>query len=167
MIKPNLKRIFLDTNILMYDFIARNEFYQERLPENFYMSLINATEQAIKFIRKDKNFITYTASFSIPRLASLLSQRPLRVPTLDIIDEIERISSKNRIMRLPETSIETLINIVKNTENLHNVDVEDSFQWKLCTEAKCYYFMTANIRDFNEFSDIQIIHPSNYRRINY
>jgi predicted nucleic acid-binding protein len=42
--KTDYKRIFLDTNILMYDFLARNQQYWERLPDNMDMGLINATE---------------------------------------------------------------------------------------------------------------------------
>lgn len=165
--KPSLKRIFLDTNILMYDFLARHEEYWDRLPENLDMGLIRATEQAITFIRRDRNLSTYTAPFSLPRLASLLAQRPLRLNSLEIVTELERVVNKNQINGLSKTLISEILATIRNNDTLHKVDVEDAFQWKMCVEAGCHYFLTANERDFSEFSDIQVVLPNKYRNIEY
>lgn len=159
-LKRNPKYIFLDTNILVYDFMARNLGYlRNNEPQELYLQ----TDLALKFIRKDKNFKTYTASFSIPRFVSLLAQR--NVPQQEVLDELDRILLKNTIIGLSESLIQKTVNAVR--DNALVADLEDAFQYNVCREGHCFYLLTANTRDFAGFTDIQIIHPKDHRTIEY
>lgn len=162
MTKPNPKRVFLDTNILMYDFFARNIHY---LPQEIDTGLINATEEAMRFIRKDKNLTTYLASFSIPRLSSLLSQRRLQIPRIEIVTELERVLEKNNTVGLSATLSKTILAKIKKDELI--VDIEDAFQYAVCVESNCFYLLTADGKGFKGFTDIDAIHPTDYRSIEY
>jgi hypothetical protein len=107
--KLHTKRIFLDTNILVYDFLFRTPEYIPQ-PDALYQQ----TNDALKYIQKQKVFKTYTASFSIPRLASLLARQ--RVPKLTVITEIERILLKHNTVGLSETIVSNSIAEFKNNE---------------------------------------------------
>lgn len=154
--KLSTKRIFLDTNILVYDFLQRNpEFIPQ--PDALY----SQTDESLRYIQKQKVFQTYVASFSIPRLASLLAQR--RVSKDLVVEELERIGLRHQIVGLSETIVKNAVSEFKNNDLI--TDMEDVFQFVVARENRCFYLLTANIRDFQNFLGMEIIHPKDYRAI--
>jgi hypothetical protein len=79
-------RVFLDTNILVYDFIFRN---QQFLPADTDMTLYQNSHDALTYLRRERRFKLYTASFSIARLASILQTR--NVSKSLVIKEVENL----------------------------------------------------------------------------
>ncbi len=159
--KPSENRIFLDTNILMYDFFSRNPYF---LPvEQQGEALYNQTFDAMKFIRKQQKVKTYVASFSIPRFVSLLARVRPRIPKSEVIKELERIYSYHIIAGLSQTMLENATSEFKNNDLI--TDLEDVFQFVVARDSRCFFFLTANVIDFENFVGLDIIHPSEYRNL--
>jgi hypothetical protein len=92
-----MSRIFLDTNILVNDFLHRHPDYPKlKVDKNR-----NHCANAVAFIRKRRHLKTYIASFSIARFVSLLSD--LKVPREIILNELDMLIAKNTIVSLTQT----------------------------------------------------------------
>ncbi|MEY4926993.1 MAG: hypothetical protein RI894_1429 [Bacteroidota bacterium] len=68
-------RIFIDTNVLVYDFLHRNPVYAKQGVPKLHQQSFDALEM----FRKHPHYKTYIASFSIARFVSLL-QSTYKVP---------------------------------------------------------------------------------------
>jgi predicted nucleic acid-binding protein len=148
-------RVFLDTNILMNDFLHRFPQFA-RLPDD--VNRLHCAN-AIQHVRRNRLFKTYIASFSIARLVSLLES--LRVPKNIVVQEIERLLAKNNVVNLTASLISNATDLFKNDPLL--TDFEDAFQYAVCRNNDCYYLLTLNIKDFRHFQSIVVVHPVKYR----
>jgi hypothetical protein len=54
---------------------------------------------------------------------------------------------------------------IKTALNLKGTDVEDNIQYSLSKKLKCYWFITNNIKDYNSFMDIDVLLPTQVRKI--
>jgi predicted nucleic acid-binding protein len=148
-------RVFLDTNILMNDFLHRFPQYA-RLPDD--VNRLHCAN-ALQPVRRNRLFKTYIASFSIARLVSLLES--VRVPKNIVIQEIDRLLAKNNVVNLTSVLIRNATDLFKNDPLL--TDFEDAFQYAVCRNNDCYYLLTLNIKDFRHFQSIVVVHPIKYR----
>jgi predicted nucleic acid-binding protein len=158
MLKLFANRVFLDTNILVYDFIFRN---QDFLPANADINLYQNSHDALTYLRRNRKFKLYTASFSIARLASILQTRGISKNL--VAREVEELIKKVSIVGLPAAVIEKSIIEFKNNDLA--TDIEDIFQFVVSRDNQCYYILTANNRDFRFFDTAKVVRPENHRLI--
>jgi predicted nucleic acid-binding protein len=156
--KLDSRRIFLDTNILVNDFLYRYPQYGKLVVD---VNRLHCGE-AVRFIRQKRIHHTYIASFSIARFVSLLSD--LKVPKVIVLKEMELLLAKNTIVSLTSKLIVESIRIARNDEDIK--DIEDALQYIVCYNHACFYLLTLNTKDFKKFTNISVIHPSNHRVVN-
>jgi predicted nucleic acid-binding protein len=153
-------RIFLDTNILLNDFLHRYPQFA-RLGNSTDILHSREAHQALTYIRRNRLFKTYVASFSIARFVSFLDS--LRVPKNIAVQEINMLLAKNTILTLTQTLVREATDLFDSDTRLR--DFEDAFQFIVCQDHKCYYFLTLNSKDFRFFPSIMVVTPSKYRII--
>ena len=150
-------RIFLDTNILVGDFLYRNPQYDKTTKNPNAIHAYNA----LRTIRKSRKHRTYIASFSLPRLASLL--QGYKVPKSLVIQELEDLLQRNSIVGLSAALIQVALDDFKHDKAVK--DVEDALQFVVCRDNNCYTMLTANTKDFKNVFNVDVKHPSQYRSI--
>jgi predicted nucleic acid-binding protein len=154
-----MSRIFLDTNILVNDFLHRYPEYPKiKVDKNR-----NHCANAVTFIRQRRHLKTYIASFSIARFVSLLSD--LKVPREVTLKELDMLMAKNTIVSLTQKLIVKTIQTARKNPKIK--DVEDALQYTVCHDNRCYFLLTLNTKDFVEFADISALHPSKCRFIDF
>ena len=154
--KRQENRIFIDTNIIVYDFFARNPQFCKEVSKNMIFS-----QQAITAIRKNRHFQTYIADFSIPRFASLLQAQ--KVPKAIVSAEIQNLIAKNAVIGLSKSLISKAIADFSQNDSIK--DWEDIFQYVVSGECACLHIVTANTKDFVNFPQINLVHPQKIRYI--
>jgi hypothetical protein len=154
-----MSRIFLDTNILVNDFLHRYPQYPKiKVDKNR-----QHCADAMVFIRKRRNLKTYIASFSIARFVSLLGD--LKVPREITLKELDMLMAKNTVVSLTQKLIVKTIQTAR--KNVKIKDMEDALQYTVCHDNHCYFLLTLNTKDFIEFADISALHPSKCRFIDF
>jgi len=152
-------RVFLDTNVLINDFFFRNPKYI-KINSKDYLPCY----ETIKFLKKNKNkYKIFVSSHSIARFISLLNDK--KVPKSISISEIKILLNSYEIVNLTKTLIEKVVTEFEHKELVK--DLEDAFQYQVSSSNGCLYLFTINTKDFKNFLNVKVLHPKNYRTINY
>lgn len=115
MAKSSVNRVYLDTNVLINDYLFRAKKSKKADAVDAHNCLI--------FLRKPENgFQLYTSTLSIAQLVSTLSK--LKIGNTAITAEIATILSKYNVVNFVKENVTTAIATTAK-------DVEDSFQYSL------------------------------------
>jgi len=153
-------RVFVDTNVLVYDFFHRNPGYN---PGSDIARIAAHSNAALTHISRQRGYRLFTAAFSLARLVSLLQQR--KVPKSVAVGEVRRVLSKMSVVGLPSSLM--LSGLDEFERNADAKDLEDVFQYLVCRQNRCRYLLTANGKDFRFFRNVLVVHPESYRIITF
>lgn len=139
-------KVFVDTNVLINDFL-----YRVRNVETGKKSSI-----VLQFIRQKKHD-TFIASFSILQLISTFQTQRNRVDIDVLQTEINRIISHHNIIELTEQDI------INGVFRENATDLEDSVQYELSQKLKCNFILTNNRKDFVNFLNVIVATPKKWK----
>ncbi len=139
-------RVYVDTNILINDFLFRSEGKENS--RTAYNALI--------YLRAKPKVNLYIASFSIIQVVSTLNKAKIKDDA--IREELKRIMEKYTVGNFLDTDI-------KKGIELDSRDIEDSFQYVISQKLKCAYILTDNLKDFKRFKDVVVVNSSKVRKI--
>ncbi len=139
-------RVFVDTNLLVNDYLFRSEGLEKS----------RAAFDALNFLRAKPRSTLYVASFSLVQLVSTLSRQ--KVKDAKIREELQFVLERYQLVDF------TKAEIVRGL-NLAGRDVEDAFQYAVSQKMRCRYILTNNVKDFKGFTDIIIAKPEKVRKI--
>lgn len=149
-------RVFLDTNVLIYDI-----FYRHKILKSPYLDDVGNlglhSHSALGYLMALNKTTCYIASFSVVQVLSTLS-RTKEIPKNVVKGEIESIVGRFEIVDFTKKDILSAL-------SLGTKDLEDGFQYALGQKTKCFYIVTNNVKDFSQFQDVRILKPKNIRLI--
>ncbi len=142
----SVNRVFVDTNVLINDFLFRIK--KNKSAEFDYKALL--------FLER-KNAEMYIASFSIVQFVSTCQRAKIKDDL--IIVEIKKIMGRYNIIDFTKEDIE------KSFNQLEQQDIEDVWQYTLSQKLRCRHILTANTKDFKSFANIELHKPKDIQTI--
>jgi predicted nucleic-acid-binding protein len=139
-------RVFVDTNLLINDYLFRVEKRENS----------RVAANALFYLRSKSRVNLYIASFSIIQLVSTLSRG--KISDVNIRAELRYVQEHYTIVDFTNADI-------KQGLALPGKDVEDGFQYAVSKKMKCRYILTDNVKDFTVFDDVVIVKPAKIRKI--
>jgi predicted nucleic acid-binding protein len=139
-------RVFIDTNLLINDYLFRLENRENS----------RIASDALIYLRSKPRVNLYIASFSIVQVVSTLSRA--KVSDADIRNELRYVRERYTVVDFTNADIEQGL-------LLPGKDVEDGFQYAVSRKMKCRYILTDNVKDFVIFDDVVIVKPAKVRKI--
>ncbi|TAE06251.1 MAG: type II toxin-antitoxin system VapC family toxin [Bacteroidetes bacterium] len=150
MLKNFSNRVFIDTNVFLYEIFYRN------FPENeAYEKQGKQADLALKYLKKQSQVTLYVASFTLVQILSTLSNHR-QFPNQQIPQEIVQILENYEVIDFTQADMKEAI-------ALNAPDLEDAFQYTLSQKLRCAYILSENTRDFNQFQNIQVFKPKKVR----
>jgi len=122
-------RVFVDTNLLINDYLYRAEGFEKS----------RVAYDALNFLRAKPKSTLYVASFSLVQLISTLSRQ--KVSDAIIREELQFIVARYQLVDFTKADIMRGLNLAGR-------DVEDAFQYAVSQKMRCRYILTDNVKDF-------------------
>lgn len=133
----NKNNIFIDTNVLI------GAYADIEKDKKAWLYLISLNGKRL-----------FTSSLSIAQLASVFQKKRTNSEIIKIITDI---SHRVEILSCTKQDIQRALE-VKRT------DIEDNIQYVISSKMKCYYFITNNIKDYNNMANIVAVKPDKIRK---
>lgn len=134
----NSNNIFIDTNVLIGAYLR-----------------LQKDEKAWRYLCSLKGKRLFTSALSIAQLASVFQKRKKNSEIRQIIADIMH---KTTVLACNDSDI-------KEALTFEQADIEDNIQYAISSKMKCYYFITNNIKDYTQFTNIHPLSPSDARTI--
>lgn len=133
-------RIFVDTNVIIGAWAGR--------PNDV---------RCLQYLFALKGKRLYLSTLSIAQFVSVFQKKR---PADDIRKHVKYLLTKFNMVAFAEKDIEAAM------DETDNADIEDSIQYALCRKVKCQHFITNNIKDYSGYYLLNVLKPSQSRRIN-
>jgi predicted nucleic acid-binding protein len=138
-------RVFIDTNILINDFLYRH--LQRTTGLEAHNALVSL---------KSKGKQMYIAIFAILQVVSTLERA--RIDKEEVAKEVKRLTERYELVHLAQIDIE-------NALSYQDLDLEDCIQYELSQKVKCFYILTDNVKDFRSFKNIVVVKAKKHKSI--
>lgn len=147
-------RIYIDTNVLIWDFLFRKTHAKE-------VKAMQASKALAYYFARPQKLNLYVASFSLMQIIATLQKK--KISQQAIIEEINRIKQKMTVVDFSLNDITTGID--NYAAYRQTKDLEDNIQFCMSLKMKCHYFVTDNIKDYKDFTNISILAMKDYRTV--
>ncbi len=124
----NSNNIFIDTNILIGGYCG-----------------IQKDEKALHYLYSLNGKRLYTSSLAIAQFVATLQKKKREIDIRKILVEIVH---RIEVLSFTKDDIEKAI-------KMENDDIEDNMQYSIGSKMKCFYYVTNNIKDYNNYMNIQ------------
>ncbi|MDD3405919.1 MAG: type II toxin-antitoxin system VapC family toxin [Paludibacteraceae bacterium] len=135
----NHNHIFVDTNVLIGAYSNRQN-----------------DKLCLQYIYSLKGKKLYTSTLSIAQLVSVFQKTKANEEIKTIV---RSIIQKFTVIGFVQNDIEQSMMFIQS-------DMEDNIQYVISGKMKCFHFVTNNIKDYNNFYNINVLKPQNIRKIN-
>ena len=134
----NKDNIFVDTNVLIGAFAGFDK--DKKCLDYLFSSRIQKKKKRL-----------YISSLSIAQFVATFQRR--KVDDIKIRKHVKYLQSKFNVIEFTEKDIDEAL-------MFELIDMEDAMQFVLGTKLKCLYFVTNNIKDYNNLINIIPVKPS-------
>ena len=118
----------------------------------------NASQQGIGLL-----LCTPSKAQPLRRKLLIATLQKKKISQQAIIEEINRIKQKMTVVDFSLNDITTGID--NYTAYRQTKDLEDNIQFCMSLKMKCHYFVTDNIKDYKDFTNISILAMKDYRTV--
>ena len=135
----NINHIYVDTNVIIGAF-ANNE----------------NDKNCLQYLFSLKGKKLYISSLSIAQFVAVFQKK---TTAEDLLKKVKYLLTKFNIVSFTEKDIQESL-------SEKSPDFEDNIQFTICRKVKCQHFITNNIKDYSGYFLLNILKPSQVRKIN-
>lgn len=136
----NVNNIFVDTNVLI-------GYYADK----------QLDIRALNYLYSLRGKRLYTSTLAVAQLVSTFQKRKTNAEIKEIVKYIQ---TKFSLLSFVDEDVTKAL-------KLATADIEDNIQYVISSKMKCFYFITNNIKDYKDFTNIEVLNSKEIRNMPY